>query len=251
LSKSNLGPWQDLEVEALLNQFVKRGCPVIPVILPSAKGTPELPWTLMEFHRVDFRVTNPDPLRQLIWGIAGKEPALSKDDIVTQRTASLATLLDAPTGIFICYRREDSSGHAGRVFDALTKNFGTDQIFMDVAGIEPGADFLDVIEKSVASCQVLLAVIGRNWLTLRGLKGKSRLEDPTDYVRLEIRAGLERGIRIIPILVQGAAMPAIESLPEDIRKLTRRQGFELRDNRWNDDVAVLVSSIERIRSSAS
>jgi hypothetical protein len=121
---------------------------------------------------------------------------------------------------------------------------------MDVAGIEPGADFVEVIEKSVASCHILLAVIGRNWLAYRGSKSKRRLDDPNDYVRLEIQASLKKGIRIIPIFVQCAKMPGVDSLPEDIRKLTRKQGFDLRDNRWNDDVTAFISSLERMRSAS-
>jgi hypothetical protein len=247
---AGLGPWQNQETQALLNQFVKRGCPVIPVILASVKTTPDLPWPLVNLHRVDFR-TDSQPLMQLIWGISGKMPTLSTDHDAVPAPGATPPSPSSIAGarIFICYRRDDSSGHAGRLFDALAKRFAEDHIFMDVAGIEPGADFVDEIEKSVSSCNVLLAVIGRNWLTRRGSKRKRRLDDPNDYVRLEILAGLKRDIRIIPILVQGAEMPAADSLPEDIRKLTRKQGFDLRDSRWSNDVGALISSIERIRSS--
>jgi hypothetical protein len=179
------------------------------------------------------------------------------EEAVAQLTGLKAAFHNAPellpiaaTRFFICYRRDDSAGHAGRLFDALAKRFGKSQIFMDVAGIEPGADFVDEIEKSVTSCYVLLAVIGRHWLAYRGSKRKRRLDDPNDYVRLEIRAALDRGIRIIPILVQGAEMPSVDSLPEDIRKLTRKQGFDLRDSRWNDDVTALISTFERMRSAS-
>jgi hypothetical protein len=74
VGESSLGPWQDQEIQALLSQFVKRACPVIPAILPSAKTTPELPWTLANLHYVDFRVPDPDPLKQLLWGITGQKP---------------------------------------------------------------------------------------------------------------------------------------------------------------------------------
>jgi hypothetical protein len=79
VGESGLGPWQDPEIQALLSQFVERECPVIPVVLPSAKTTPELPWTLANLHWVDFRVTNPDPLKKLIWGITGEKPAREAD----------------------------------------------------------------------------------------------------------------------------------------------------------------------------
>lgn len=181
------------------------------------------------------------------------DPGMSSGFPPNVSSASLGALFkdhDAATRIFICYRRDDSSGHAGRLFDALAKKFGESKIFMDVAGIEPGADFVEVIEKSVASCHILLAVIGRNWLAYRGSKRKRRLDDPNDYVRLEIQAALKKGIRIIPIFVQGAQMPGVDSLPEDIRKLARKQGFDLRDNRWNDDVTSFISSLQRMRSAS-
>jgi TIR domain/NACHT domain len=75
VGESGLGPWQNQEIQAFLSQFVERGCPVIPAILPSAKTTPALPWTLKNIHYVDFRITYPDPLKQLIWGITGQKPA--------------------------------------------------------------------------------------------------------------------------------------------------------------------------------
>jgi hypothetical protein len=79
VGESGVGPWQEQEIQALLSQFVKRKCPVIPVVLPSANETPKLPWTLQNLHWVDFRVANPDPLEQLIWGITGKKPGKTVD----------------------------------------------------------------------------------------------------------------------------------------------------------------------------
>jgi hypothetical protein len=230
VGRSGIGPWQKREIQALLSQFVRRKCPVIPVILPSVTKTLEMPWVLEGLHLIDFR-TDPQALEQLIWGITGKKPSKYRPVVATR--------------IFICYRQFDSAGHAGRLFDTLSGKFGREQIFMDVAGVEPGADFVEVIEMSVISCHVLLAVIGRNWLTYKeGSKRKRRLDDPNDFVRLEIRTGLERDIRTIPVLVQGAEMPLVHSLPEEIKKLTRRQAFELRDSRWDYDVAALISSLE-------
>src|SRR3954463_10334202 len=99
-------------------------------------------------------------------------------------------------GIFLCYRREDSGGHAGRIYDRLTQHFGSRQpIFIDVDSVDPGVDFVDAIQQTVASCDVLIAVIGRNWVTATDDEGRRRLEDPQDFVRLEIEAALERNIR--------------------------------------------------------
>jgi hypothetical protein len=74
VGNSGIGPWQNEEVQAFLSNFLERKCPIIPVVLPSAKTTLELPWTLKNRHCVDFRVSDPDPLKQLIWGITGRRP---------------------------------------------------------------------------------------------------------------------------------------------------------------------------------
>lgn len=154
-------------------------------------------------------------------------------------------------GIFISYRRADASGHAGRLFDRLAAHFGKDAVFMDVEGIEAGVDFVDVIGEAVGSCAVLLAVMGRNWLSSADEQGRRRLEDPQDFIRLEIGNALARKVRVVPVLVEGAQMPAAEQLPEELRPLTRRQALELRDNRWDSDVESLIAVIERILAQAS
>lgn len=153
-------------------------------------------------------------------------------------------------GIFISYRRADASGHAGRLFDRLAAHFGKDAVFMDVEGIEAGVDFVDVIGEAVGSCAVLLAVMGRNWLTSADERGRRRLEDPQDFIRLEIGNALARKVRVVPVLVEGAQMPAAEQLPEELRPLTRRQALELRDSRWDSDVEALIAVIERILAQA-
>ena len=134
-------------------------------------------------------------------------------------------------GIFISYRREDTAGHAGRLFDRLTQHFGKVRIFMDVSDIEPGTDFVEAIDKAVGSCEILIVVIGREWLTCREPGGQRRLENPNDFIRLEAATALKRNIRVIPVLVQGARMPKSAELPADLEKLSRRQGIEISDTR--------------------
>lgn len=147
--------------------------------------------------------------------------------------------------IFISYRRRDgSAGYAGRIADRLTKDFGEDQCFRDVEDIETGTDFVEAIEQAVGSCDALVVVIGPDWLTTVNPNGQRRLDDPRDFVRLEIAAALHRGIRVIPVLVSGAAMPAAEELPPVIEKLAYRQAIELTDTRWDYDVGRLVASLE-------
>ena len=110
-------------------------------------------------------------------------------------------------GIFISYRRDDSRHAAGRLVDRLAQIFPRDQLFMDIDAIEPGLDFEEVINEKLEACDVMLAVIGPNWATSRDESGALRLEDPDDFVRLEIAAALKRDIRVIPVLVDGAKIP--------------------------------------------
>lgn len=146
--------------------------------------------------------------------------------------------------IFISYRREDSEGQAGRLYDDLAEQFGPDAVFMDVAGIEPGRDFRRVIDERVSSCAVLLAVIGRGWLAAADERGKRRLDDTTDFVRLETASALRRDIPVVPVLVHGARMPRAEELPDDLVELAYRNGVELTHARWASDVQVLVKALK-------
>lgn len=149
-------------------------------------------------------------------------------------------------GIFINYRREDSRADAGRLFDWLSGHFGKDRVFMDVAGsIEPGMDFDEVIEKAVTSCDALIVVLGKQWLTTTESTGRRRLDNPDDYVRLEIAKALQRNIRVIPVLVQEATMPSAEDLPEDLARLAKRQALEISDSRWDYDTEQLVKVLDK------
>ena len=150
------------------------------------------------------------------------------------------------TNIFISYRREDSSGHAGRLYDKLSAHFGQNAVFMDINAIEPGMDFVEVIENAVGACDILIAIIGRQWLTIQDAFGRKRLGNPKDFVRLEIETALSRKIKIIPVLVQGTSMPYEEDLPTSLTGLTRRNAIELSDVRWNYDTDRLVEALKRI-----
>jgi TIR domain len=149
-------------------------------------------------------------------------------------------------GMFISYRREESAGYTGRIADRFTEHFGKDRVFRDIDSIEPGLDFAEAIERAIGSSGVMLAVIGKNWLTATDAAGRKRLQDPHDYVRMEIAAALQRNMRVIPVLVQGASMPGTDELPEDLASLTRRNAFELHDSSWGDDVGRLISALERV-----
>jgi hypothetical protein len=153
-------------------------------------------------------------------------------------------------GVFISYRRRESSGITGRLYDRLAGHFGDAQVFMDVDTIAPGVDFTKVIAQAVSNCTVLLAVIGPGWLTATDEDGERRLEDPDDLVRLEIQAALERDIRVIPILVEGAVMPRGRQLPEELAGLARRNAISLRHESFRSDADRLLEAIEPILASA-
>ncbi|EHR69020.1 hypothetical protein BurJ1DRAFT_0122 [Burkholderiales bacterium JOSHI_001] len=148
--------------------------------------------------------------------------------------------------IFISYRREDADGHAGRLFQNLCVEFGTDSVFMDVVGIDPGVDFRKIIDAKLKACSVLLAVMGKQWLDLKNPAGQRRLDDDNDFVRLETAAALRRDIHVIPVLVQGARMPNAAELPDDLKDLAYRNGVELTHARWDSDVGVLVQALAKI-----
>jgi hypothetical protein len=149
-------------------------------------------------------------------------------------------------GIFVSYRRDETAGYAGRLADRLNEHFGEHKVFRDIDSIDPGLDFVEAIQRAVDSSEVLIAVIGRNWLSTTDTAGRERLQDPHDYVRMEIVTALERNIRVIPVLVQGASMPATHELPDDLAPLTRRNAFELHDSSWSDDIRRLVTALERV-----
>jgi len=147
--------------------------------------------------------------------------------------------------IFISYRRDDSEGQAGRLYDDLSRTFGDSSVFMDVTAIEPGLDFRKVIDHNVASCGVLLAVIGPGWLDAKDESGQRRLDNPMDFVRLETASALKRDIPVVPVLVRGARMPRADQLPPDLGELAYRNGLELTHARWDSDVEVLVKALHR------
>jgi TIR domain len=146
--------------------------------------------------------------------------------------------------IFISYRRRETAGHAGRLYDDLVEHFGADRVFMDVT-MEPGVDFGETINEAVGDCGALVALIGDQWLTVTDADGRRRIDDPTDIHRLEIEAALDRKVLLVPALVQDAHMPRAEELPEPLHPMVRRQSVELSDQRWDYDVGRLVNVLER------
>jgi hypothetical protein len=152
--------------------------------------------------------------------------------------------------IFINYRRDDTAATAGRLHDALEQAFGRDDLFMDVDSIPPGEEFAEYLKSKVDKCDIFLCIIGPNWLDVKSEGGERRLDNPDDYVRIEIGAALARKIRAIPVIVDGAKLPKAADLPDDLRSLVRRNAFELRNSRFRRDVDALIEELRQLNSDA-
>ena len=148
--------------------------------------------------------------------------------------------------IFISYRRDDSAAMAGRLYDRLAQKFGERNLFIDVDNMPAGADFVKHLNKQVESCNIFLCTVGPNWLDAKDEDGRRRLDQPDDYVRVEIAAALNRDIPVIPILIDGARVPRARELPEDIAALTRRNAVEVRSSHFRRDADDLTHKISEI-----
>ena len=161
------------------------------------------------------------------------------------RFAMVASMPAGPGGIFISYRRADTAYPASWLFDRLADRFGRAQIFKDIDSIQLGDDFAEAIVTAVGGCSVLLALIGDRWLTITNADGQRRLDNPEDFVRLEIETALARNVRVIPILVEGARMPQASELPPSLGTLVRRQALELSSSRFGYDSGRLISVLDK------
>lgn len=146
--------------------------------------------------------------------------------------------------LFISYRRHDSAGYSGRVHDRLQREFRHNLLFMDVDSIPLGTNFIKVLGEEIAKCDALLAVIGPGWLDARDENGHRRLENPDDFVRIEIGTALKRGIRVIPILLEGTQVPKADQLPDDLKELAVRNGLDVRHASFNEDMERLIRELK-------
>ena len=161
---------------------------------------------------------------------------------VETETASASTAQK----VFICYRRQDTAPYAGRIYDAMVAKFGIENVFMDL-DLDPGVDFVDRIKRVVSGCVALIVVIGPRWAELRDEDGGRRIEDPEDFVRLEVETGLQRDdVLLVPALVGGAQMPRREELPAELRTLARRNALELSEGRWAYDIGRLLDTLDEL-----
>jgi hypothetical protein len=149
-------------------------------------------------------------------------------------------------GVFISYRRSDAGPYARLLQVQLGRHLPGTPVFMDLDSIEVGADFAEAIKAGVESCRVLIALIGPRWLAVSDQEGRRRLDDPDDYLRFEIRTALERRVRVIPVLVDGAAMPHRQQLPDDLAPLARRNALQMSYDRYEYDESRLMTVIGKV-----
>jgi hypothetical protein len=154
-----------------------------------------------------------------------------------------------PGQVFISYRRHDGAKDARAVFERLRREFGNDRVFMDLEGISPGEDFVEALERQLDGCSVLVALMGRNWAGAGNVDGERRIDDENDFVRIELRAALTRGIKVFPVLIDGASPPKQTELPQDLRPLVRRQAISLDYAKFDDDLARLSRAIRQVLGS--
>lgn len=146
--------------------------------------------------------------------------------------------------VFISYRRSIASGSAGRLYDTISAHFGRENVFMDVDSIGPGEDFEGVLQQSLSGCRAVVVVIGPGWSTTQTKEGLRRLDDPGDYVRLEIEQALAARVRLFPVLVDGALTPKPEELPQSLQGLARSQAIEISSSRYRYDAGRLLAALE-------
>jgi hypothetical protein len=146
--------------------------------------------------------------------------------------------------IFINYRRDDDAGFTQALYSRLEQAFPSESPFMDVDNIAPGLDFVQVLNEEVARCDVVIAVIGKNWLAAADDTGERRLDNPEDFVRIEIESALAQKKRVIPVLVNDAKMPRSTELPESLKAFARCNAVRLTHERFRADTAGLIKSLD-------
>ena len=152
--------------------------------------------------------------------------------------------------IFINYRRDDDAGFTQALYSRLEQAFPSESLFMDVDNIAPGLDFVQVLNDQVARCDVLIAVIGKNWLSAADESGERRLDNPEDFVRIEIESALSQKKRVILVLVNDAKMPRSAELPECLKPFARCNAVRLTHERFRADTQGLIKALEQVLEEA-
>jgi hypothetical protein len=192
-----------------------------------------------EFHDLDG----------LIQGLsAGVQAGLDELDkrvrAETEKRLATAQRAGLTAGIFLNYRRDDSAAYALLLESRLKERFPDAKVFMDLDSIRAGRDFIEAIRDALDSCAVLVALIGRQWVTIADEEGRRRLDNPDDWVRSEIRTALESEVLVIPVLVDRAKPLRQQELPGELHKLARLNAFELSYDRFQYDAGRLLDLIQ-------
>jgi len=213
------------------------GEPVPNVLESGAICVFAVPLSLQPVTKYDDHLGLGDQWRLV--AMASRRPRRRSSSAVAIRTP------DDPISLFISYRRADSAGHVGRLHDHLREipAFRAGGIFLDTDSIKGGADFVKAMDCAVRFADVMLVVIGRDWVSIRA-RGQRRIDHPEDPVRREIRNACKENVPIVPVLVRGATMPSAEDLPSAIVRLTKRNAIEVSDTRFTHDVERLVYAIQ-------
>lgn len=245
---------------SVVRETLKRAMPVVPVMVRLDKARPSLPSLPGEFDLSDWEGAESHAglqkllrhLRALIdtWPFKSAPPA-RLDELSLSKIQEIAqcgiqeSMGSRPEGgtrfIFISYRRSEAAAYAGRLYDRLAARFGKEKVFIDTENVGWGEDFVEAITSAAESCVVMIALVSPRWS-----RGAGEQEGLDDYVRLEVAKALGRKIRVIPILIQGASMPASKELPEDLAPLVRRNALALSDTRWERDVEDLMKTLESL-----
>ena len=149
-------------------------------------------------------------------------------------------------GIFISYRREDTTPYAGRLWENLRAHFAGTSVFIDLDSLSAGVPFAKRIQEAIGECSVLIALIGRSYVTSVDESGNRRLDDPRDFVRLEVTAALRKKVPVIPVLVGGATLPRRSEMPKPMAGMLNQNAIEITDQRWRYDVDRLITAVEAL-----
>lgn len=246
---------------------LQQGIPVVSVlldgaVLPQAQDLPQSLRPLTQAQAFAFRSSNFPPssedpnFKQLVATLQATLTDSSGSVAEDPGTPKTRRLLCRPkdslprqTKIFLCYRREDTQGFAGRIYDNLASKYGDEQVFRDIDSIPAGIRYPTWIESRVSQCSVMIVLIGAAWSSSKDDTGQRRLDSPEDWVRQEIETALKRNVPMIPVLVQGARMPSKGELPPSIADLTEFENAEVTDRRWAYDVQQIIQAIDNLSGS--
>lgn len=202
-----------------------------------------------EQFRIKYKIEEIQSQLKLQEAIVNSLKSSRNDKNRTNQNHHPANAIEQPIHrIFISYRRMDSADVTGRIYDRLIQVYNKDFVFKDVDSIPLGVDFREYLHRMVSISTIFIAIIGRNWENAQDDNGNRRLDNPDDFVRIEIASALSRNIRVVPLLVQNSSMPLVDKLPEDLKNLCYRNGTSIRpDPDFHNDMDRLINGLSKIK----